>query len=105
LVLSESEIALVRASSPERRRAAFAHCWTRKEAYGKLLGTGLTGDLASITLTPRAPSRFDASLRSYEFAEAAVAVATVGRTVHCVLQRSVPSPGADRAQNNAAVPR
>jgi 4'-phosphopantetheinyl transferase len=93
LVLSKTEIALVRSSSPERRRAAFAHCWTRKEAYGKLLGTGLTGDLATITLTPRAPSGFDASLRSYEFVDAVAAVATAARTVHCVLHPGVPSPG------------
>jgi len=80
LVLSSSEIALVRSSSPARQPIAFAHCWTRKEAYGKMRGTGLTADLAELTLTPRAPSQLDASLRSYELRDAVVAVATAEPT-------------------------
>jgi phosphopantetheine--protein transferase-like protein len=75
LVLSAREIELVRSSSSERQPAVFAHCWTRKEAYGKLLGTGLTADLATVTLTPRPPSQLDVSFRSYELPDAVVAVA------------------------------
>jgi 4'-phosphopantetheinyl transferase len=86
LVLSVAEIELVRSSSSERQPAVFAHCWTRKEAYGKLLGTGLTADLAMVTLTPRAPSQLDVSFRSYEFPAAVVAVATSGPTAHSVLR-------------------
>jgi len=81
LVLSPSEIELVRSTSSRRQPAVFAHCWSRKEAYGKLLGTGLTADLARITLTPRAPSHRAASFRSYELPDAVVAVATVAPTV------------------------
>jgi len=80
LVLSSSEIALVRSSSPARQPIVFAHCWTRKEAYGKMRGTGLTADLAELTLTPRVPSQVDASLSSYELDGAVVAVATPDHT-------------------------
>jgi 4'-phosphopantetheinyl transferase len=104
LVLSSPEIALVRASTPPRRPAVFAHCWTRKEAYGKMRGSGLTADLPAITLTPRAPSQLDASLRSYEFADVVVAVATPGSYVGATLlriasatRRDAPSTASDTA--------
>ena len=56
LVLSAAEIASVRSSPPTRRGVVFAECWTRKEAYAKLRGTGLTSDLRDMTLTPAPPS-------------------------------------------------
>jgi 4'-phosphopantetheinyl transferase len=52
LVLSTTEIEWVRAHSVELRGVAFAECWTRKEAYAKWRGTGLTADLRHLTLTP-----------------------------------------------------
>jgi len=52
LVLSAAEIDWVRAHPPDERGAAFAECWTRKEAYAKWRGTGLTSDLRELTLTP-----------------------------------------------------
>jgi 4'-phosphopantetheinyl transferase len=76
LVLSSSEVALVRSSPLARRPTVFAHCWTRKEAFGKMRGTGLTADLATLTLTPQAPSQLDGSVRSYELIDAVVALAT-----------------------------
>jgi phosphopantetheinyl transferase len=52
LVLSASEIDWVREHQPDQRGVAFAECWTRKEAYAKWRGTGLTADLRDLTLTP-----------------------------------------------------
>jgi phosphopantetheinyl transferase len=52
LVLSATEIEWVRAHSIELRGVAFAECWTRKEAYAKWRGSGLTSDLRYLTLTP-----------------------------------------------------
>ncbi|HXY94653.1 MAG TPA: 4'-phosphopantetheinyl transferase superfamily protein [Acidimicrobiia bacterium] len=52
LVLSATEIEWIRAHSADLRGVAFAECWTRKEAYAKWRGTGLTADLRCLTLTP-----------------------------------------------------
>jgi len=52
LVLSADEIGWVRAHPPDQCGVAFAECWTRKEAYAKWRGTGLTSDLRELTLTP-----------------------------------------------------
>lgn len=54
LVLSPEEISLVKRCPNERQGTAFALCWVRKEAYAKMRRTGLTSDLAALTLTPTA---------------------------------------------------
>ena len=45
---SAAEAAAVRAFDPHERSEAFFRCWTRKEAYLKARGDGLTVDLASL---------------------------------------------------------
>ena len=56
---AEAEIAALRSLPPEEREAAFYRCWTRKEAFLKALGTGLSTDLSSfhVTLGPSDPPR------------------------------------------------
>jgi 4'-phosphopantetheinyl transferase len=56
---SATEIASLRALPPNRRLLAFLACWTRKEAFIKALGEGLTCPLDSfdVTVDPDAPAR------------------------------------------------
>lgn len=53
------EIATLRAMPDAVQQAAFYRCWTRKEAYLKAVGTGLSTDLSSfcVTLSPDDPPR------------------------------------------------
>jgi 4'-phosphopantetheinyl transferase len=48
---SAAEIPALRAFPPEERAEAFFRCWTRKEAYLKARGNGLTVDLASFDVS------------------------------------------------------
>ena len=50
LVFTASESAALAAIEPEERWRAFLRGWTRKEAYGKCLGLGLSADLAHAEL-------------------------------------------------------
>lgn len=56
---SKEESAAITALAPEERTEAFFRCWTRKEAYIKARGTGLSLPLAQFTVTclPGMPAR------------------------------------------------
>ncbi|WP_242579195.1 4'-phosphopantetheinyl transferase superfamily protein [Streptomyces sp. MST-110588] len=54
-VLHPQERAELAALPPAGRAAAFARCWTRKEACLKGMGTGLAGDLMTTTLVGTGP--------------------------------------------------
>lgn len=53
-----SEIAALAALAPERQPAAFYGCWTRKEAFVKAVGTGLSMrlDRFAVTVPPALPA-------------------------------------------------
>jgi 4'-phosphopantetheinyl transferase len=53
------EARALRALAPDQRREAFFHVWTRKEAYLKASGTGLSGGLerVEVSVAPGEPAR------------------------------------------------
>lgn len=57
---SEAEAGQVLGAAPEARLHAFYNCWTRKEAYIKALGLGLSAplDTFQVTVLPGDPARF-----------------------------------------------
>lgn len=54
---SAEEVAVLRQLAPVHQERAFFECWTRKEAYIKAIGMGLSAPLArfSVSLSPREP--------------------------------------------------
>jgi 4'-phosphopantetheinyl transferase len=60
---SPREIASLRALGPELQHDAFFRCWTRKEAYVKARGTGITTalDQFDVSLAPNEPAAILAS--------------------------------------------
>jgi|ERR1041385_1916036 4'-phosphopantetheinyl transferase len=71
---SPKELAEFHSLGPDQRNEAFFLCWTRKEAYVKALGCGLTRPLNSfnVSLTPGMPDRLESAdasrwvLRSFQ---------------------------------------
>ena len=49
-LLHPAERREIRSAPPSKQTAAFARAWTRKEAYLKGIGTGITQDLAAVYL-------------------------------------------------------
>jgi 4'-phosphopantetheinyl transferase len=80
---SPREIATLRSLPPEQRHDAFFRCWTRKEAYVKARGAGITTALDA----------FDVSLAPDEPA-AILAIREAGAAGHWSLHHLVPGPGA-----------
>ncbi|MFD9515727.1 4'-phosphopantetheinyl transferase family protein [Streptomyces sp. NPDC059979] len=54
-LLSPVELAVYEGLAPGRRRGLLTRWWTRKEAYAKAVGTGLSLDLTSVTLCGEDP--------------------------------------------------
>lgn len=106
LVLSISEIELVRRASPQHQGTVFAHCWTRKEAYAKAFTQGLRAPLTDVTLSPSS-SGASAAVWSSRIEGAVVAVASPGRVLPQVaLFRGCNSEGEPtRSPRHGNVPR
>lgn len=79
---SSGEIAALRSLPLDRRSLAFLACWTRKEAFIKALGLGLSCplDAFDVTIDPDAPAR----ITRIE--------ARIGRVAHWRLQAFTPLP-------------
>ena len=59
-LFAPAEYEALAALPPEQWVTCFFHCWTRKEAYVKALGLGLSYPLDAFTVSvaPREPARF-----------------------------------------------
>jgi 4'-phosphopantetheinyl transferase len=58
-LFSDKEAASLRAIAPDMRNLAFLACWTRKEAFVKAIGEGLSHplDTFDVTVEPEGPAR------------------------------------------------
>ncbi len=79
---SDAEVAALRASAPNRRTEAFFNCWTRKEAYIKGRGEGISLPLNrfSVSLTPGEPASLLSAQKEL-------------RDAHWSLHELMPGPG------------
>jgi 4'-phosphopantetheinyl transferase len=82
-VLSPREHAVFQALAHEQRRAAFFRGWTRKEAYLKACGEGLS----------RSPDRVDVSLPPFEPARRLIVDGDPGASSRWWLRDLAPAPG------------
>jgi len=67
-VMSAEELRVWETLRPEDRLQAFFNLWTRKEAYLKAIGLGLSHSLQSVTV-PLSVSLLDPSMRDYAIVE------------------------------------
>jgi len=104
---SAPEVIALERTPPEKRRRAFFACWTRKEAYVKAIGGGLSVPLGSfdVSVDPDAPAKLlrvagavdepnDWVIETYTPARdfiAAIVVETGGREVRPTFHRHDPS--------------
>lgn len=74
LVLSPEELSHVDTAPPHRRDLAFFSCWTRKEAWAKLTGSGLTDELRTVSLLEGSVPGTPVRLRTLEWRDASLVV-------------------------------
>lgn len=65
-LFAPGEIAMLKIAQPGQRRAEFFRCWTRKEAYVKALGLGLSCPLASFDTSSPNGQMAGWSIKSFE---------------------------------------
>ncbi|MFI0259336.1 4'-phosphopantetheinyl transferase family protein [Streptomyces sp. NPDC017056] len=86
-MLHPQERATLDALPEDARPAAFARCWTRKEAYLKGTGSGLAGDLMTTTLVGAGP--LPVAVPGWDMADVSV---PEGYTAACATRTATATP-------------